>query len=134
MAFYVQDGMRTTHLLTNSSGAVTDRFAYDAFGELIEHQGTTVDPYLFAGEWFDSATGHYNLRACDYAPATGRFTQADPLRGTDPSLLNQYVYVHGDPVNFALSEGHEALAARLDAAGVAELLDVRRPSVCRSAS
>ena len=45
-----------------------------------------------------------------------------------------FVPIYRDEMDFALSEGHEALAARLDAAGVTELLDVRRPSVCRSAS
>lgn len=41
------------------------------------------------------------------------------------------VPLYRDEMDFALSEGHETLAARLDAAGVTELLDARRPSVPR---
>jgi hypothetical protein len=39
------------------------------------------------------------------------------------------VPIYRDEMEFALGEGQEALAARLDAAGVTELLDVGRPSV-----
>jgi RHS repeat-associated protein len=143
LRFYVGDGSRTTRLLTDSDGAIADRYSYDAFGVLLEHEGVTTNPHLFVGEWLDPITGRYNLRARDYDPAYGRLTQGDPLRGTDPSVLNQYVYANDDPVNFVDPTGRFSLAGMVGAIGavaslysigastyaiahtVSELLDIR---------
>ena len=39
--------------LTNTTGAVTDTYDYDAFGNLIHSTGTTPNVYLYSGEQFD---------------------------------------------------------------------------------
>jgi YD repeat-containing protein len=51
--FYVHDGHGSVRALTNKTGAVTDTYDYDAFGNLIHSTGSTPNNYLFAGEQYD---------------------------------------------------------------------------------
>jgi hypothetical protein len=60
--YYGLDGHGSVRFLTSSTGAVTDTYDYDAFGNLISQTGTTVNNYLFAGEQFDPALYHLNQR------------------------------------------------------------------------
>ena len=76
-----RDNLGSTRALTNSAGAVTDTYSYDAYGNLIAGTGTTVNPYLFTGQWFDAAIGQYYLRARDYEPTTGAFVSLDSSVG-----------------------------------------------------
>ena len=77
----------STRALTNSAGAVTDTYSYDAYGNLIASTGTTVNPYLFTGQWFDAAIGQYYDRARDYNPVVGWFTSQDTFNSqAQPTL------------------------------------------------
>jgi RHS repeat-associated protein len=99
---YIQDdGLGSVRALTSAAGAVTDRYYYDAFGQTIVHTGTNPNPYQFAGQALDPATGLYNLRARDMDPRTGRFVSRDPIDGeTDnPLTLHHYLYAGANPVD-----------------------------------
>ena len=87
--------------LTNPSGAVTDTYDYDAFGNLIHSTGTTPNNYLFAGEQFDSDLGLYYNRARYLNVSTGRFWSADTFEGdpASPLSLHKYLYGASDPIN-----------------------------------
>ena len=100
-SFYGYDGGGNVRQLTNVSGVVTDRYEYDAFGNEINHTGTTPNNYLYRGEQYDLDLGLYYLRARYYNPATGRFLSKDPEDGKsgDPKTLHKYLYAGGDPVN-----------------------------------
>ncbi len=52
--------MRT---LTNTAGAMTDSYEYDAFGNEFTVSGSTPNNYLSLGEQYDSDLGLYYLRA-----------------------------------------------------------------------
>jgi RHS repeat-associated protein len=110
-SFYGYDGFGTVRQLTNTAGAVTDTFEYDAFGNAITHTGTTPNNYLYRGEQYDSDLGLYYLRARYYNPQTGRFMSRDPLGGQawDPKTLHKYVYAGGDPVNLVDPKGQGSL-------------------------
>ena len=84
--------------LTDSTGAVTDTYDYDAFGNLISSTGSTPNNYLFAGEQFDPALGIYYNRARYYDQRQGRFWTMDNLDGLefDPRTLHTYLYVGAD--------------------------------------
>jgi RHS repeat-associated protein len=86
-SFYQYDGRGTVRMLTNSAGAVTDTYEYDAFGNEIAHTGSTPNAYLYRGERYDSDLGLYYLRARWYNPVTGRFMTRDPYEGSiyDPA-------------------------------------------------
>ena len=72
-SFYGYDGHGSVRQLTSQSGAVTDTYDYDAFGNLINSAGTTPNNYLFAGEQYDPALGLYYNRARYLNTITGRF-------------------------------------------------------------
>src|SRR6185437_3670325 len=77
-SFYSYDGGGSVRQLTNSAGAVTDTYEYDAFGNQIIHTGATPNNYLYRGEAFDGDLGLYYLRARWMNPLTGRFMSRDP--------------------------------------------------------
>jgi len=100
-SFYEYDGGGSVRQLTNSAGAVTDEYEYDAFGNSFTKVGTTPNNYLYRGEQYDSDLGLYYLRARYYNPATARFLSRDRLAGRaqSPMTLHKYLYTGGDPVN-----------------------------------
>ena len=81
---------------TDSSGAVTKAYSYDAFGVEQNPDSTDPNPFSYCGEYFDCETGTYYLRARYYSPGTGRFTQEDP----SCDGLNWYSYCGCDPLNY----------------------------------
>ena len=99
--FYLADGQLSTRQLVSQTGLVTDRYTYDAFGEILTSNGTTVNNYLFTGEQFDPNVSFYYLRARYYDQATGRFASTDPFNGqaSTPLSLHPYLYAETDPVN-----------------------------------
>jgi len=100
-SFYGYDGGGSVRQLTNSAGAVTDTYEYDAFGDHWTVEGTTPNNMLYRAEEFDSDLGLYYLRARWMNPLTGRFVSQDPENGilTDPKTLHKYLYANGDPVD-----------------------------------
>jgi RHS repeat-associated protein len=100
-SFYHPDGLGSIRVLTDETGQVTDTYAYDAYGKLLNVTGDTQNSYLYTGEQYDTITDSYYLRARYYNPEMGRFLSSDPFEGwlTDPLSLTNYPYVHGNPVN-----------------------------------
>ena len=76
-SFYGYDGHGSVRLLTDATGAVTDRYDYDAFGNIISQAGSTPNVYLYSGEQNDPNLGLYYLRARYYNAQNGRFMTAD---------------------------------------------------------
>jgi RHS repeat-associated protein len=111
-SFYGFDGHGSVRFLLSSTGAITDTYDYDAFGNLISQTGTTPNNYLFAGEQFDSALGVYYNRARYYDPRQGRFWTVDTWEGDPMSSmsLHKYLYTRGNPINMVDPSGHEDLA------------------------
>ena len=110
-SFYGYDGLGTVRQLTSSTGAITDTFDFDSFGNEVHSTGTTPNVYLYRGEQYDSDLGLYYLRARYYNPLTGRFMSRDPEEGKtwDPKSLHKYLYADGDPVNRLDPRGRAAL-------------------------
>ncbi|MEM1366955.1 MAG: Calx-beta domain-containing protein [Cyanobacteria bacterium P01_H01_bin.15] len=100
-SIYHVDGLGSTRLLTNENGTVTDRYLYDAFGQILTSTGNTPNRYLFTGEEFDANAGLTYLRARYVDTSTGRFLSRDPFVGfiQDPITLHRYLYTNSDPVN-----------------------------------
>jgi RHS repeat-associated protein len=98
--------------LTNASGAVTDTYHYDAFGNLIHSTGTTPNNYLFAGEQLDSDLNLYYIRARYLNTNTGRFWSMDAYEGnsSDPSSLHKYLYANADSVDLRDPAGNTPLS------------------------
>jgi len=107
--WYHADGLGSIRALTDETGAVTDRWSFEAFGSLLGHQGTDPQAYLFAGEPLDPSLGFYSLRARWMDPALGRLTSADPHSGTeyDPASLHKYLYARNAPTIFIDPTGRD---------------------------
>jgi len=99
--YYHADGLGSMRFLTDELGNVTDTYGYTAFGELLDHVGTDVQPYQFAGEPFEPNAGFYYNRARWLDVGTGRFASVDTFSASeeDPRTLHRYLYVSSNPVN-----------------------------------
>ena len=99
-SYYVYDGHGSVRALADENGKVTDKYVYDAFGNLISSVGSTKNDLLFCGEQFDPVTGLYYLRARYMNPSVGRFITMDSYEGSidDPVSLHKYLYANANPV------------------------------------
>jgi len=100
---YVADGQGSIRQLTNANGNVTDSWTFDAFGNIINRTGTTVNTFTYVGEQYDANTGFYNLRARLYNPESGRFASNDPYEGDPeaPVSLHRYLYGNASPLKYS---------------------------------
>ena len=130
-SFYGYDGHGSVRYLTDASGAVTDTYTYDAFGNLIQSTGSTPNVYLFAGEQFDPELGLYYNRARYLDVRLGRFLGMDVYEGTsqDPLSLHKYLYVSDNPVNMIDPSGNEGFADSLAAFAINTTLQTLAISV-----
>ena len=111
-SFYGYDGHGSVRFLTSSTGAVTDTYDYDAFGNVISSTGSTPNNYLFAGEQFDPALGIYYNRARYYDQRQGRFwtMDTDAGIGETPQTLHKYLYTSGDPLSYSDPSGQSLVS------------------------
>jgi RHS repeat-associated protein len=112
-SYYHYDGQMSTRRLTNSAGSTTDSYAYDAFGSLLDRQGSTINNYLYTGQQYDPNIGFYFLRARYYSPETGRFLNLDVTHGNiyDPVSLHKYLYANANPIFFIDPSGNTSLVS-----------------------
>lgn len=113
VSFYGYDGHGSVRYLTDSAGAVTDTYSYDAFGVLLARTGSTPNEYLYSGEQYDPNLGFYYLRARYMNPSTGRFQTMDTFEGLkfDPLSLHKYTYANTNPVDLVDPSGHFSIGS-----------------------
>jgi RHS repeat-associated protein len=124
-SFYGYDGHGSVRFLTSSTGATTDTYDYDAFGNLISSTGSTPNNYLFAGEQFDPALGIYYNRARYYDQRQGRFWTMDTWEPNvmDPAALHRYLYASANAPNRTDPSGLEDLGELSEAEAISENVD-----------
>ena len=89
------DQAGSTRLLTGSTGTVTGKCTYGAYGTPT-CEGTATTPLGYDSQYTNSDTGLVYLRARQYDPATAQFTSVDPLA---PITREPYAYAENDPLN-----------------------------------
>jgi RHS repeat-associated protein len=103
--FYHYDGLGSTVAMTDASGSVVNKYAYDAFGNVLHSAETVPNPFKYVGGAgiMDEGNGLLYMRARYYDPELGRFINQDPigLRGG----MNLYAYVGNNPLNFVDPSG-----------------------------
>jgi len=115
MAYYLYDGHSGVRQLSDTNGAVTDTYVYDAYGNLLSATGETENNYLYRGEQFDPNVGLQYLRARYYDPSLGRFVSVDPFAGMieEPMSRHRYLYGSDNPIGNVDPSGMFAISAGL---------------------
>ena len=93
----------TTHIV-DETGAVQNRYEYDAWGNITVQEEAVPNRFKFTGQQLDPVTQQYYLRARFYSPVIARFTQEDIYRG---SILNLYTYCENSPTYYVDPSGHQ---------------------------
>jgi RHS repeat-associated protein len=100
--YYHSDHIGNIIALTDSNQTITDKYAYTPFGVTDGQQGSTINPFTFAGGVgvMSEADGLYFMRARFYESGIGRFLSKDPVEGrlTEPPSLHKYNYAHNNPL------------------------------------
>ena len=102
------DIIGSTRWAFDSIGNVCASTEYDAWGNVTENSGLTVNASVptvnitksYTGHIYDEGTGFWNAGAREYDPFTKRFTSRDPENGNIymPETLHKYSYASNDPV------------------------------------
>ena len=126
-----RDASENIRLLSDDSGTITDRYGYDAFGASIAAQGTSNNPYRFAGERVDPVAGLVHLRARDYEPLAGRFLGRDPFAGEleQPHSRHRYLYARNNPLSFLDPTGRFTVANLSATVSLAQIVTNIAPTV-----
>ena len=106
--YYTQNAHGDVVNLTDSTGAITKSYKYDAFGVEQNIDDADTNAFRYCGEYFDAETGTIYLRARYYNPTIGRFISRDSYAGeiNDPLSLNFYTYCENNPIYGIDPNGH----------------------------
>jgi RHS repeat-associated protein len=104
-AFYVLCDYLDPVTIVDGSGAVAERYAYDAFGnarilapDYTSRSASDFDwNFLFHAEFLDRDTHLYNYGHRYYSPNLGRWLSQDPIE--EDGGLNLYAFVHNGGIN-----------------------------------
>ena len=123
-SFFAMDGHGSTRLLTDSTGGITDRLSFDAYGCQLGPESNVVNPaatsLLYSGEAHDFELDMQYLRARYYDQGTGTFASLDPFGGNneDPQSLHKYSYCGADGVNGVDPTGSMTIAEVISVVGI----------------
>jgi len=107
--WYTTDGRGNVVALTDQSGKVVDRYAYDAWGEQVSTDATderVAQQLRYGGYWYDEALGWYWVNVRYYDPEVARWVQPDP---SEQDGVRTYVYVGDDPIDLVDPTGTIAI-------------------------
>ena len=101
---YHFDSRGSTVAITDEACNIVDTFAYDAYGKVTSHIGSSFVIFGYNGRdgVVTDNNGLIYMRARYYSPEMKRFINADIIHGdiSDSTSLNRYAYVNGNPVSF----------------------------------
>jgi RHS repeat-associated protein len=101
--FYHAD-IKSGVVQTGSSGSVSGRRAYDAFGNVVGSTGVWQGPFSYGGPFgyqTDGDSGLLLLGHRYYDPSLGRFLSRDPIKDGG----NWYAYCANNPITYADPQG-----------------------------
>jgi RHS repeat-associated protein len=122
------DGHGSTRQLSDGTGVLVpdESYSYDAYGVMLggNPQAPAGTSLLYSGEWYDSESQNYYLRARYYDSFTGRFNRVDPYSGDtdDPQSLHEYLYCHNDPLNNLDPSGQFSIAEVVSVQSISKMV------------
>ena len=104
--YYTRDHLGSIRELTDGSGNVRARYAYDPFGRRTKVSGDVDADFGFAGMFWSAETGLSLTPARPYSADLGRWLTRDPLDNAEMEQgPNLYAYVGSNPVNLVDPSG-----------------------------
>jgi RHS repeat-associated protein len=100
--------------VSDSHGKLVESYRYSPYGESYEPgqsgeaESDSLSSMHFAGQYLDSESDLYNMRAREYDPEIGRFLETDPLE-CDAGCTSSYVYADDQPTVKADPSGEKAM-------------------------
>lgn len=99
--YYHHDTQGSPVDVTNSTGTLYQRWAYDPFGTRVlgtTTGGAPASPPSYTGARYETTTGNLDLHARQYDTTTGRFTRPDPAtRAQTTPYISPYAYADNVP-------------------------------------
>ena len=102
-------------IVQHVAGSNASIYEYNAFGNEKNPSPADLNPFRYGGEYWDSETETYYIRARYYNPASGRWLAEDSTRYGQ----NWYVYCDNNPIAFSDPSGNILIPAL---AGTTKLL------------
>ena len=91
--YYHFDELGSTKLLTDATGSITDRYAYDAYGSLLSHDayaGSVQQPYGYVGQ-----LGYYTHWQCpDFGLLRHQYRRHSNTKYHGPTTCTQCTHHH----------------------------------------
>jgi RHS repeat-associated protein len=125
--YYLTDSMGSVIGLVDAQGNRVSRIIYDGFGEVKSgDDGTSLGgDFRFQGQWLETESGLYYMRARDYDAKTGLFLSRDAVDVQEQSVeaFNPYQFVYNNPLIYSDPTGLFTLSEVNAAVGVGNILD-----------
>jgi RHS repeat-associated protein len=103
--YYLTDSMGSVIGLVNGNGDRVSRIIYDGFGEVKSgDDGTSLGgDFRFQGQWLETESGLYYMRARDYDAKTGLFLSRDAVDVQQQSVeaFNPYQFAYNNPLVYS---------------------------------
>jgi RHS repeat-associated protein len=98
------DSLGSVVQLSDDKGRLLQSYRYSPFGgdysstSALNAKADDLNPIRFTGQYLDSETDLYNMRAREYDPETARFLETDPVEaGAGDAYVSFYVYADDQP-------------------------------------
>jgi RHS repeat-associated protein len=102
--YYHNDHLGTPLAMTDSTGTIVWKAAYNPFGKAeVDPSSTVTNNFRFPGQYYDSESGLYYNWYRYYDPGTGRYVTADPIWLSEEA--NLYTYARNNPNTFIDPQG-----------------------------
>ena len=112
--WYHHDQIGSTCAVTTSAGITQATYAFDPYGNVISSTGVLANqPMLYGGQYLDSESGNYYLRARYYDPTTAQFLTRDAMVNRPGNLGDSRSLTggsHGRAKRIKECEGPEAVS------------------------
>ena len=108
--YHHTDNLGTTEAITDNNGNVVWEAEYEAFGSVLNQNGTKVFTASFTGKMYDAEAGMYYFNARWYDSEIGRFITEDPARDG----IDWYAYCNNNPLRYTDPDGLEILSVVTD--------------------
>jgi len=94
--YYHSDFRGSIVAMTNATQAITHKYSYGPFGEILNQNETDPNPFKYVGAYgvMDDGVGIYFMRARYYDTKIGRFISEDPVWD-----VNLYAYGDNNPIS-----------------------------------